>query len=205
MPIFVSEPARPGPQRLPETLRRRRVTETGDIAESHSTAPHQYTSFESASPDQRLARRAASGYQKEAAENLSPDQPYLPVSQIVLGNIVTVQASARFSDARAEMLQHGIHHLVVVHEGTVVGLVDMTWILERELLKGGESLLGDELLPSFITATPETDAHDLARQMLGYQIPSAIVIDQRNQATGVVTATDYLRLYAQKNAMHEAI
>lgn len=204
MPIFVSEPARPGPQRLPETMRRRRVTETDEIAESHSTAPQQHTHFEGASPDQRLARRAASGYQKEAAEHLSLDQPYLPVSQIVLGGTVAVQVSASFADARAEMLQHGIHHLVVLHEGAVVGLVDMTWVLEKELLRAG-GLLGDEVLPSFITATPETDAHDLARQMLGYQIPSAIVIDQRNQATGVVTATDYLRLYAQKNAMHEAI
>jgi CBS domain-containing protein len=51
-------------------------------------------------------------------------------------------------------------------------------------------------LPAFLTASPETDAHQLARLMLAHQLNAALVVDARGAAAGIVTSTDYLRLYA---------
>jgi CBS domain-containing protein len=212
MSIFVSEPARPGPQRLPETLRKRRVNEADDMASSHSAGPHNEPGLEQdRSPDRRMAERAAAGYQREAAEELSPELPYLPVSQLVNQGVIAVDSGTSLADARAVMAQHVIHHLVVLHDGFVAGLIDLTWLLERQVSgsdgrpNDGTTALSEMTLPSFITATPETNAHELARQMLGYQIASAVIVDQTNRATALVTATDYLRLYAQGSALHESI
>ncbi|MEP4464904.1 CBS domain-containing protein, partial [Marinobacter alexandrii] len=51
-------------------------------------------------------------------------------------------------------------------------------------------------LPAFLTASPETDAHQLARLMLAHQLNAALVVGPDGKASGIVTSTDYLRLYA---------
>ena len=40
------------------------------------------------------------------------------------------------------------------------------------------------------------DAHQLARLMLAHQLNAALVVDAKGAASGIVTSTDYLRLYA---------
>lgn len=209
MSIFVSEPARPGPQRLPEALRNRRVNEAEVAGATQSISSRSVTEDGSSQSDELLlARRAAAGYAQEAAGAASSESPYLPVSQLVVQGVFTVDSSASLDEAKALMSQHGIHHLVVLHDGLVAGLVDLGWILERQVQRQAAAArpgtLVDEILPAFITASPETDAHELAHQMLGYQINSAIVINQKNQAIGMVTATDYLRLYAQRSQTYES-
>ena len=52
-------------------------------------------------------------------------------------------------------------------------------------------------LPAFLTATPETDAHQLARLMLAHHLDAALLIDRDGTAIGIVTGTDFLRLYAE--------
>ena len=51
-------------------------------------------------------------------------------------------------------------------------------------------------LPAFLTASPETDAHQLARLMLAHQLNAALVVDKKGSPTGIITSTDYLKLYA---------
>lgn len=207
MAIYVSEPARPGPQRLPEALRKRRVNEVGELSGAAAARPGSETGPETrALADQSLARRAARGYEEEAADRPDPELAYLPVSQLVTHGVFSLDSRASVEQARTEMARHGIKHLVILHEGVLAGLIDLNWLLLQQLRAGSATVeIAALTLPSFITATPETDAHELARQMLGYQIDAAVIIDQDNQVTAVATATDYLRLYSQKSLVHESI
>ena len=209
MPIFVSEPARPGPQRLPSPLRRRDATPvSGAGAGTALDTKARPEDNRGDSTDRRRARAAAAEYRQSGTAPLSPDLPYLPVSQLAVQSIITVQPSATLSQAQALMAHHGIHHLVVLHENQVAGIIDLVWLLEQQAgspAQSGQMALEDLVLPAFITVTPETDAHELARQMLGHQIVSALVVDADNQGIALVTATDYLRLYAQSTERHDTI
>ncbi|QCF25913.1 CBS domain-containing protein [Hydrocarboniclastica marina] len=209
MSIFVSEPARPGPQRLPPALRRRAAARVAASEPMHATASQLDT--EAARHhviEEQAAKRAASRYRDEAGHEALPEIPYLPVAHLSGQTIIDLSSGSTLEEAQGLMEQHGIHHLVVLHEGAVAGLIDLAWVLEQRLKvvnQAAQSHLHALTLPAFITVTPETDAHELARQMLGYRIASALVVDPDNQAIALVTATDYLRLYAQRTQKHESI
>lgn len=96
--------------------------------------------------------------------------------------------------------------MVTTDAGEVAGLIDETWLLRqsREGVGKAATLSGCEL-PSFITVTPETDAHQLAQQMLGHELSAALVIDRNNQPAGIITGTDFLRLYADGHPLHTTI
>lgn len=208
MSIFVSEPARPGPARLPAALRKRAAAKVAATEHMHAVASrHEAEAEHDTVADKQAARRAVSNYQQGAGQAATPELPYLPVAHLTGEKIISVPSSATLADAQALMERHGIHHLAVLHEQQVAGLIDVAWLLERRLkaARGADEQLSGSTLPAFITVTPETDAHELARQMLGHQISSALVLDTDSRATGLVTATDYLRLYAQRAQKHESI
>ena len=103
------------------------------------------------------------------------------------------------SEALTGMDAHQVHHLVIMAVNNVAGLVDLRWLLgwlhENEADAMSQSLVHIEL-PAFLTASPETDAHQLARLMLAHQLNAALVVDAKGAASGIVISTDYLRLYA---------
>jgi CBS domain-containing protein len=135
---------------------------------------------------------AASGENKET-------RPYLPVSGICTPVIVSVDASSTLEDALDVMDERGVSHLVVTAEGNVAGLVELRWLLawlHEHKIAPAEVALNNLELPAFLTASPETDAHQLARLMLAHQLNAALIISPDGIATGIVTSTDYLRLYA---------
>ena len=71
----------------------------------------------------------------------------------------------------------------------------LAWLHETDANAMSASFVNIEL-PAFLTSSPETDAHQLARLMLAHQLNAALVVDERGQSAGIVTSTDYLKLYA---------
>ncbi|MFW5825320.1 MAG: CBS domain-containing protein, partial [Marinobacter sp.] len=124
---------------------------------------------------------------------------YLPGSRVCSPRIHSLPAESTLAQGLATMDQHGVHHLVITSQGVVGGLVDMRWILnwlhEHPDQDASRSFLHIEL-PAFLTASPETDAHQLARLMLAHQLDAALVVGPDGVPTGIITSTDYLRLYA---------
>lgn len=207
MSIFVSEPGRPVGTRLPEAFRARRV---GDVTELTETETINTGRSEATDAEFQLAanagrHRALEEYGATAAGERREERPYLPVSRIASSTLYSVQASATIAEALSVMDEHQVHHLVIMSGDNVAGLVDLRWLLgwlhDHEANAMGESLQHIEL-PAFLTASPETDAHQLARLMLAHQLNAALVIDTKGTAAGVVTSTDYLRLYAN-SGRHE--
>lgn len=207
MSIFVSEPGRPVGTRLPEAFRARRV---GDVTELTETETINTGRSEATDAEFQLAanagrHRALEEYGATAAGERREERPYLPVSRIASSTLYSVQASATIAEALSVMDEHQVHHLVIMSSDNVAGLVDLRWLLgwlhDHEANAMSESLQHIEL-PAFLTASPETDAHQLARLMLAHQLNAALVIDTKGTAAGVVTSTDYLRLYAN-SGRHE--
>lgn len=201
MSIFVSEPGRPVETRLPETVRGRRVDALEGIREIKKHDPHYDEANDPAflNAKQATARRAFAEYGEASDDQHDADRHYLPVAKICSSSLFTLPASSTMDDALTKMDDHGIQHLVILAEGTVAGLVDLRWLLtwlhENQASPRGQSFTHIEL-PAFLTATPETDAHHVARLMLAHQLSAALVMDRKGEAVGLVTSTDYLRLYA---------
>lgn len=201
MSIHVSEPGRPVGTRLPEIFRGRRVGEVSELSESqnidvsHSDATD--AEFQQAARSGRY--RALEEYGAAAAGEAKEKRSYLPVSQICTPTLVSLPAKATVGEALETMDEKGIHHIVITADGNVAGLVDLRWLLGWLHESGAESLntgFASIELPAFLTASPETDAHQLARLMLAHQLNATLIIDNSGRPVGMVTSTDYLRLYA---------
>ncbi|SHK64251.1 CBS domain-containing protein [Marinobacter antarcticus] len=201
MSIFVSEPGRPVGTRLPEIFRGRRVGDVSELTESQPINPGR---SEATDAEFQLAarsgrHRALEEYGAAAAGERKDQRPYLPVSSICSPALYSIPASATVAEAITMMDEHSANHLVVTADTHVAGLVGQQWLLawlhEHQADAMSQSLTYIEL-PAFLTAFPETDAHQLARLMLAHQLSAALVVDAQGEAIGVVTSTDYLRLYA---------
>lgn len=210
MPIFVSEPGRPQGTRLPEALRGSRVGAIDSSSKSHRIDPkhHDVTDPTYLNAQQLTAKRAFAEYSETMDTGPESERVYLPVSKICTPTLFTLPASATMADAMTEMDKHGVHHLVILAEESVAGLVDRRWVLEWLHKQGvqakSESFTQIEL-PAFLTATQETDAHKLARLMLAHRLNAALVVDHQGQPFGIVTSTDYLRLYADASRKQESV
>lgn len=201
MSIHVSEPGRPVGTRLPEIFRGRRVGNVSGLTESHNidVSHSEATDAEFQLAARSGRHRALEEYGAAAAGEPKERRAYLPVSQICTPALFSLPATASVSDALDTMEENGISHIVITAESNVAGLVDLKWLLawlhetHADALRTG--FMNIEL-PAFLTASPETDAHQLARLMLAHQLNAALVIDGAGQPAGIVTSTDYLRLYA---------
>ncbi|MBI42157.1 CBS domain-containing protein [Marinobacter lutaoensis] len=201
MSIFVTEPGRPLGTRLPEVFRNRRVGDVSELAESHPVTPG-----ESEATDAEFQQAARSGrhralqeYGTAAAGERREQRPYLPVSRICAPVLHSVTAASTVSEALEIMEARGVHHLLVKAEEQVAGLIDQRWLLTWLHQQGPEAMAQQLVhieLPAFLTASPETDAHQVARLMLAHQLNAALVVNEGGQPQGIVTSTDYLRLYA---------
>lgn len=202
MSIHISEPGRPQGTRLSETLRSRRII--GGIDQSSETAALKESSQEATDAGLQqarevTARRAVAQYGHTSEAEPEPERAYLPVGNICSSWIHSLPASTLLTTSLDEMERRSLNHLVITSGDEVAGLVSIRWIqgwLLEHRAEAQTATFQQIELPAFLTASPETDAHQLARLMLAHQLDCALVIDTSRQPVGVVTSTDYLRLYA---------
>lgn len=204
MSIYVSEPGRPQGTRLPAAFRSRQIedvtelTESGTISPGHSEATD--AEFQqAANSGGHHQQKALQEYGAAAGGEIPEERVYLPVSEIYSPAVLSVSATVSVAEAMETMEDNGIHHLVVLADDNVAGLVDLRWLLGWLYEQTSEAIhksLTNIELPSFLTSSPETDAHQLARLMLAHRLNAALVVDAKGKPEGIVTSTDYLKLYA---------
>lgn len=210
MSIFVSEPGRPIGTRLPEVFRGRRVDDVSELTESQPVNPGrgEATDAEFQLAAQSGRHRALEEYGAAVTGERKDQRPYLPVSSICSPALYSLPASATVAEALTMMDEHSANHLVVTADSYVAGLVGQQWLLawlhEHQANAMSQSLTYIEL-PAFLTASPETDAHQLARLMLAHQLNAALIVNTQGEPKGVVTSTDYLRLYASAGGQHGSV
>lgn len=204
MAIHVSEPGRPTGTRLPEVFRDRPVGSVTELVEGHRINPNRSDAIDpevlNAQWPSHSPEHVAAQYQQSEGNEPEPERRYLPAKALASQHLFTIEASASLAEGLADMSRHGIHHLIILSDKTIAGLVERLWILSwlQDNQRDARDYTFSQIeLPSFLTATPETDAHLLARLMLAHQLDAALLITPQGTASGIVTSTDFLRLYAE--------
>ncbi|WP_165855044.1 HPP family protein [Marinobacter sp. JSM 1782161] len=205
MPIFVSEPGRPQPTRLPEVYRGQGIGTVDELNESQPAHESRNDPVDVVETQQRqaAAQRAINEYGEQTQSSDPESGAYIPVSRMATEHVHTLPASATFREGFELMERFDIHHLAIVSDERVAGLISDRWMLHwlREQPEDDRLIrFASVELPAFLTSTPETDAHQLARMMLAHRLDAALVIGPGSNPQGIVTGRDFLRLYAESSA-----
>lgn len=133
----------------------------------------------------------------------SPDE--VSVASVMSGRLITVAANASLAEARDLLAQHGIHHLLVMHEQRVVAVLS-----DRDVLRSVSPYVGtlseqtrdvrSLLRPVFqlasyhpVTVPPDASVLEATALMLDHAISCLPVVDAHGDTVGVVTSRDLLR------------
>ncbi len=114
---------------------------------------------------------------------------YMSTSPITIGPV------ALRSEALTLMRNKKIHHMPVVDNGKVVGLVTDGDL--AELVLGGDGKVVRELMRTRpYIVSPEALVEDVVREMTLNKLGSAAVVVDNGRVVGMFTATDGLRAFA---------
>lgn len=121
----------------------------------------------------------------------------MKLHEIMSTEVTTIAATADAAAARTVMREHGFHHLVVVQEDKIVGIVS-----DRDLggAKGGgvpdATSVAQLMSAEIVTAGPNTAVKEAAAKMRGQVVGCLPVVDH-GQLVGIVTIADLLELLMQ--------
>ncbi|MDE1726697.1 MAG: CBS domain-containing protein [Thaumarchaeota archaeon] len=120
------------------------------------------------------------------------------VRDIMVHNVVTIEYDKTAKDVASLMAEKGISSLVVVKEGTPIGLVterDLARKVSTTDKKSSEVQLSEIMSPNFRWVEPMTPIEDAVQKMTNKNIRRLLVLDNGKLA-GIITETDlakYLR------------
>lgn len=109
------------------------------------------------------------------------------VQDIMTRGAVSVPPSCSLAAAREQLSKHGIHHLLVVEHGRVLGVVSV-----HHLMGGSDHrTVADVMSRDVVTLAPTDSVRNAASLLLGRSHGCAAVVSG-NTVSGVVTTTDLL-------------
>ncbi|MBX3358475.1 MAG: CBS domain-containing protein [Phycisphaeraceae bacterium] len=134
----------------------------------------------------------------------------MTLETIMTREVVTIGMDERLESIRGLLLEHGFHHLVVVHEKRVVGIVS-----DRDVLKHLSPFVGQLaeqqrdvaclskrahqiMTRKVASATVDTPIAEGAATMLSMAISCLPVMDRQGRLSGIVTDRDVMRWLAQE-------
>ena len=122
----------------------------------------------------------------------------LQVKDVMVTNLITIDASASVKQAAELMDKHDIGCLIIINYGNPVGIVTERDMMRRILLHKRDSdktEVGNIMSAPLITAQPQTDIRDAVRLMNERRIKKLPVMDA-GQLVGLVSLTDIMRSLA---------
>lgn len=140
--------------------------------------------------------------------NISPDTP---LREIMIRNVLTVQVDEPVSRVDELMKLHPIHHVPVLQGGILKGLIS-----QRDLYRNMLSASyfdNDEEQRSFLddftniadimtcdpmTLSPNQSLGEALHLMLEYRIGCIPLVSDRNELEGIVSDSDFMRLFWKK-------
>lgn len=115
------------------------------------------------------------------------------VTRIMTESPVSVAPTAEPALARALMTRKSLHHLVVLADGRLAGVLSATDLMDTSAATVAELMQPD---PVSIPAT--ASLHDAAVILAGGGFHSLPVVDVNGRVLGVVTSTDLIRLLIEQ-------
>jgi acetoin utilization protein AcuB len=125
----------------------------------------------------------------------------IPVRQYMTALPETIEEGLLLSDAKDRMFNLGVHHLPVVRDGKLVGVVTHRDIAVAEALATvdyAQIPVSSVMTSVPFTCGPSAHVEAVAREMAAHHYGSAIIVDPDHpaQVVGVFTTTDALRALA---------
>jgi len=122
----------------------------------------------------------------------------LQVKDLMVTNLITIDAEATVKKAAELMDKHDIGCLIVVSYGNPIGIVTERDMLQRILLQKrdiAKTRIGNIMSAPLIATTPQTDIRDAVQLMNERRIKKLPVIDE-GELIGLVSLTDVMRSLA---------
>jgi len=122
----------------------------------------------------------------------------LHVKDVMVTNLITIEAGATVKKAAELMDKHDIGCLIVVSFGNPIGIITERDMLRRVLLQKrdlGKTKVGNIMSAPLLTASPKTDIREAVRLMNERRIKKLPVIED-GQLIGLVSLTDVMRSLA---------
>lgn len=133
----------------------------------------------------------------------------MTVEDIMSREVVTVPADTALMDIRKRLYEGGFHHILVVDDGTLLGVIS-----DRDVLRAISPFLdtyteehrdvqtlaqpaSEVMRTELITVAPTTGIEEAASQLLDHDISSLPVVD-RDELVGIVTTKDLLNHYTKE-------
>ena len=122
------------------------------------------------------------------------------IDAIMSTNLVTVPPSATLAEARTLMQDNSIHHLPVVDDGEIVGLVTITNVLaatdsflrdDRHRIHANEIIVGDVMVKDVATVDVDARLRQAALFLEKHQIGCLPVMGD-GKLVGIITETDFV-------------
>jgi CBS domain-containing protein len=119
----------------------------------------------------------------------------LKVKDVMVKNVVTVEAEATVREAAKLMNKHDIGCLVVMKREKPAGIITERDMLKRVLLKSKDprkTKVGKIMSKPLVVGEPQTDIRDAVRLMVEGKIKKFPVVED-SHVLGLVTLTDIVR------------
>lgn len=106
--------------------------------------------------------------------------------------VEAIGPSALITTAERRLMSKGIHHLVVLDHGSVVGLVTTETLKNRQA--EGATRVGDAMIRNVAVATPQMTVREVADLMMPGHAQTAVPVVANNRLVGIVSISDLLEL-----------
>ncbi len=128
-----------------------------------------------------------------------------PITSIISEDVVSAEEGHTFSHVSQIMSDYGIHHVPVVDEGKLIGIVSFTDMLKLELMvsTAPRQTIGAILDTQFtikgvmtkdvVSINKNDTIYAATRLLASGKFHSLPVVDDDNVLVGIVTSTDLIR------------
>lgn len=126
----------------------------------------------------------------------APPPPNATIARHMTPSPATIEASRSLAEAHRTMRRHGIRHLPVVRDGSLVGILSLRDLHLLETLRDvdPEKVTVEEAMTrSPYTVEPGSSVEQVAQTLADNKWGSAVVIDG-GKVVGMFTTTDALKL-----------
>jgi acetoin utilization protein AcuB len=135
----------------------------------------------------------------------------VPVKDVMTHVPIAVAADARVRDIRAKLERYGFHHLLVVENGKLVGVLS-----DRDVIRATSTFLGSDaerpqdaqtlerrahqiMTRKPLTACASDEVRDAAARMLEAGVSCLPVVDADGAPVGIVTLRDVVRHFLTRD------
>ena len=121
----------------------------------------------------------------------------MKVSEIMSVGVQSVRPGTPLATARDRMRTRKIHHLLVLEDAEIRGVLSLRDLAARGRMGRAPKLTGAEAMsPRVVTVAPDTSVRRAANMMRGHSIGCLIVVEA-GAPVGIVTLADLLERVAE--------